>query len=183
MDRVTLKESVEKAISYGLAPGTADRIGALARAGKLGTLLWEWRYGGEDREQEAGNLLTRRIAKRLGIRHVGEQGKIDYMRLRLACRQVLREWFSPECDTCNGVKEVSGEHKRVVCQTCNGTGTRRYSDEERAKALKITELEYRKHWDRKFAEIRSMITSRDAETGAVVRQQLREDVKTLEVID
>lgn len=172
MDRVTLKESVGKAVSHGLSPGTADRIGALAKAGKLGILLWEWRYGGVDREIQVGNLLTRIMAKKLKIRCVGEN-KANYIRLRLACRQVLREWFAPECDTCQGVREIAGEHKRVICPTCGGTGERRYSDHERARALQTTVPEYRKGWDKAFSLIRAVITGRDAETARIVREQLR----------
>ena len=168
----TLKESIGVAISYGISPGTELRIGAFAHAGKLGMLLWEWKNAGLPKGQECENLLTRRAAKRLKIRHVGEQIR-DYMILRLACRQVLVEWYLPECPACHGVKEVSGEHKRVICEECEGFGLKRYTDVERAIKLGIEPGEYRKVWDKRFREIRDMVVGHDAETGAIVREQLR----------
>ena len=172
MDRVTLKESVGKAISYGIAPGTADRIGAFAMAGKLGILLWEWKYANLPKGVESENLLTRRAAKRFKIRHVGDQ-RIEYMTLRLACRQVLSEWYLPECPACHGVKEVSGEHKRVVCQTCEGHGLRRFNDYERSSAIGLSQADYRKVWDKRFRDIRDMIVGQDAQTGSIIREQLK----------
>lgn len=168
----TLKESIGVAISHGLAPGTADRIGAFAMAGKLGMLLWEWKCGGLPKGIEAENLLTRRAAKRLKIRHVGKQIR-DYAILRMACRQVLMEWYLPECPVCNGVKELQGEHKRVVCDACEGFGLKRFNDYERALKLGIELPEYKKDWDRRFREIRDMVVAQDAGTGAIVREQLR----------
>lgn len=172
MDRITLKESIGKAISYGISPGTMDRIGAFAHAGKLGMLLWEWRYGGQPRGVEAENLLTRRMAKRLKIRHVGNQIP-EYQTLRLACRQVLMEWYLPECPACHGVKELQGEHKRVVCHVCEGVGLKHFKDEERADKINVDLGQYRKIWDKRFREIRDMIVGHDAETGSIVREQLR----------
>lgn len=168
----TLKESIGVAVSHGVSPGTIDRIGALAHAGKLGIILWHWKYANEPRGIEAENLLTRRAAKRLKIRHVGKQIR-DYAILRMACRQVLMEWYLPECPVCNGVKELQGEHKRVVCDACEGFGLKRFNDYERALKLGIELPEYKKDWDRRFREIRDMVVAQDAGTGAIVREQLR----------
>lgn len=170
-DRVNLKESIGRAISYGISPGTADRIGAIAMASKLGILLWEWKYAGLSKGLESENLLTRRMAKRLKIRHVG-LGE-EYKTLRLACRQTLLEWYAPECESCKGVKELQGEHKRVVCDRCQGLGLRRYGDIERAKALRVSAGQYKEVWDRRCREIRDMIVRHDAETGMIVREQLK----------
>jgi hypothetical protein len=171
-DRVTLKESIGKAISYGISPGTELRIGAFAHTGKLGMLLWEWKFAGLSKGLEAENLLTRRMAKRLRIRHVGSQ-KQEYLTLRLACRQVLYEWYLPECPTCSGVKEITGEHKRVVCETCKGLGLKHFHDYERSDAIGVQIPEYKKTWDKRFREIRDMIVGQDAETGSIVREQLK----------
>lgn len=159
-------------MSYGISPGTELRIGAFAHAGKLGMLLWEWRYAGLPKGLEAENLLTRRMAKRLKIRHVGKH-KQEYLTLRLACRQVLLEWFIPECPTCNGVKEIQGEFKRVVCHVCQGLGLKHFHDYERADSLGIQIDQYRKVWDKRLREIRDMVVGNDAETGSIVREQLK----------
>lgn len=171
-DRVSLKESIGKAISYGISPGTELRIGAFAHAGKLGMLLWEWKYANLPRGLDCENLLTRRMAKRLKIRHVGNQIQ-EYLTLRLACRQVLSEWYLPECPACHGVKELQGEHKRVVCDRCEGQGLKRFNDYERAEALNVSTGDYRKTWDKRFREIRDMIVGQDAGTGAIIREQLK----------
>lgn len=176
-DRVTLKESVGKAISYGIAPGTADRIGALAHCGRLGMILWHWKYGGESRGLEAENLLTTRSAKRFRVRYVGTQ-KQTYLRIRLAARQVLAEWYLPECRTCLGVKEITGEHKRVICPDCRGDGNKRFSDEERAVKLGVSTDEYKKIWDKRFRDMRDMIGGEDGMTATIIRDQL----KTLDTV-
>lgn len=168
----TLKESVGVAISHGLAPGTADRIGAFAMAGKLGIVLWEWRYGGLPKADHCENLLTTRTAKRLRVRYVGSQ-KITYLRIRKTAKQVLREWYSPECQMCVGVKEISGEHKRVVCPSCDGQGVKRYTDTERAEAIGVSLTEYRNEWDKHFRAMRDMVGGDDGMTGAIVRDQLK----------
>ena len=168
-DRITLKESVGKAVSYGLSPGTADRIGALAHATKLGNILWHWKYGGESRGSEAERLLTRKAAKRLKVNGLTSEHVI----LRASCRQVLIEWFMPECRVCLGVGELSGEFKRVVCVACNGTGLKRFHDYERAETIGVAVEIYRKVWDRRFREIRDMVVSHDAWTSAIIREQLR----------
>lgn len=176
-DKVTLKESVGKSIARG---STDSKIASLARAGKLGIMLWHWKYAKEDRALEAENLLTRRSAKRLRIRSIGT-GKMEYELLRVACKQALSEWFSPECQFCAGVKEVNEVHKRVVCDRCNGSGVRNYEDWERYDALQITKTTYLKLWDQRFKVIHALIVGKDAETGAKVREQLMQDEALLEI--
>ena len=175
--KISLKESVGISIAKGK---TDTKIAALARAGRLGIILWHMRYAGENRAVEAENLLLRRSAKRLRLRHVGE-GKMEYRLLRLACRQALIEWMNPNCEVCHGVAEVSEIHKRVVCNKCEGTGVRNWSDWERCDALKITKIHYEKTWDKRFKVIHGVITGKDAETGAKVREQLMTDEALLEI--
>ena len=167
---MSLKESLGSAISHGYLENP-ERIAALSRAGKLGSLMWRWRYGGQDLALFASNLLTRRAAKRLKIR--GYQA--DYEKLRKLCAQVLREWYSPECQTCLGVKEVAGEHKRIVCEACNGVGIKRYGDYERSEAIGVSLATYKAIWDKRFREVHAMSTAMDAETYLIVREQLQED--------
>jgi hypothetical protein len=176
-DRVTLKESIGKAISKGK---TDPRIAALARAGRLGIILWHWKYAKEDRAEEALNLLTRRSAKRLRLRHIGE-GKMEYRLLKAACRQALAEWYSPECAYCGGRGEQKEEHKTFTCPKCEGSGVRNYTEWERADALMISNLHYQHVWDRRFRVIHSLIVGKDAETGAKIMEQLTEDEAHLEI--
>lgn len=158
-----------------------DRVAALGKAGKLGRLLWHWKYGGDEHgKQAAFNLLVRRAAKRLKIRHVGEDGRDEYETLRRACSHVIAEWLSPNCPQCKGAREIVSK-TLTVCPTCEGSGLRRYSDIERATAIHIDVVHYRKTWDRRVSEITLILAGADAETVAVVRTQLLDDEAKIKV--
>lgn len=153
-----------------------NRIAAFGQAGKLGRLLWHWKYGRDEScAQPAFNLLVRRAAKRLKIRHVGDE-KQAYETLRLACAQMLREWLQPYCRSCQGARIGTNDRGVVTeCPSCNGAGLYRYGDTERMRALKVSREDYEQTWARRLYEIYGTITGSDAETGAVVRTQLGDD--------
>ncbi len=154
-----------------------NRIAALGKAGKLGRYLWHWKYGKDGAcAAPALNVLVRRAAKRLKIREVGEQGRIEYAILRRACIQMLHEWMSPHCRKCNGAKEMIGERGILVqCDACQGSGVRNYPDEERIDALKIERKLYEAKWSRHLRDILSMITAEDIEVALIANTQIHDD--------
>lgn len=135
-----------------------DRVGAFGLgAGKMAQFLMHWQASTSDEEKalwlrKAWRLLIRRTAKDFGVRNKGDAGKRSYAVLERACLQVLSEWSNPSCVVCIGVGKVGVKRYEVshdiqlddvICQGCNGTGTRRYSDQERMQFIGInkTELE------------------------------------------
>lgn len=149
-----------------------DRVGAFGLgAGKLAQFLMHWQASTNDEERvlwlrRAWRLLIRRTAKDLKIRNVGEAGKRSYAVLERACFQMLIEWSNPECQTCAGVGkigvkryEINNEVKvdDLICHACSGTGTKRYTDFERMRALNIGPKDV-EIWDERLSLIMVEIT-------------------------
>lgn len=150
-----------------------DRVGAFGLgAGKLAQYLMHWQASTGDHEKalwlrRAWRLLIRRMAKDFRVRNVGDAGRRSYAVLERSCFQVLSEWSRPECVVCIGVGklgvkryEVNNENKvdDLICQQCNGTGTRRYSDRERMEFIGINKSELEKVWDERLGLILVEIT-------------------------
>lgn len=147
-----------------------DRVGALAHASKLGRLLYHWRYAGQGRY--AGPVLAelaRKARRRLRIGKFHE----EHPTLIRACKQAMREWYSPQCGNCQGAREVVTNKLRLVCPVCTGTGLRRYSDIERLNALALDRAGY-EPWNGRMRELLLILTERDGDAARVVRHQLRE---------
>lgn len=154
-----------------------NRVAALGQAGKLGRLLWHWKYGRDETcAMPAFNLLVRRAAKRLRIRHAGEAGKADYETLRHVCAQVLQEWLHPHCRACNGAQQAVNERGvMTACPSCGGSGVHRYRDADRMRAARLGQHDYERAWARRFAEVMGIVTGCDIHSGAVVITQLNDD--------
>jgi hypothetical protein len=150
-----------------------DRIGAFGLgAGKLAQYIMHWQASTGEAEsvlwlRRAWRLLIRRTAKDFRIRNVGDAGRRSYAVLERACFHVLTEWAHPECLTCSGVGKVGVKRYEInnqvqvddlICQGCSGTGTRRYTDQERSKALGINNDELEKVWAERLGGILVEIT-------------------------
>jgi len=149
-----------------------DRVGALARASRLGALLFHWRYAKQDRFARAVlSEVVRKSRRRFQI----SEFHVEHPALVAACKQAMREYYAPQCSTCNGAREIIEQKLRIVCHTCRGAGVRRYSDYERANALGMNLAAYRAGWEKRLGEILSMLAANDAGASGVVRYQLREN--------
>jgi hypothetical protein len=147
-----------------------DRVGALAKATELGRALFHWVYGGDETASRSAykHLLKKAQRKTRVYRHHKE-----FSLLEAVVKLVLYEWKYQHCIACGGAKEFMDEEKKlkIVCQTCRGSGKRRYSDGERMDALKMDAFTY-KRWERNISEVWHCVTGADISTAVVCRAQL-----------
>jgi hypothetical protein len=150
-----------------------DVVGAFGLgSGKLAQYIAHWQASTNEAEvtlwlRRTWRLLIRRTAKDFRIRNKGDAGRRSYAVLERACFHSLMEWAHPECITCAGVGKVGVRRYEVApdvqvddlfCQSCRGTGTRRYSDKERVVALGVTQDELEKVWSERLSGIMVEIT-------------------------
>lgn len=146
-----------------------DRILALATADRLGSLLWRLRLVNDARSfHPAALILAHRVrrsnAKGRPLTHAVEQ--------RLAER-VITEWLDDVCRACVGRGHRVAKDSPVAlhaCTTCNGTGRRRHSDAERAKAMGFTVSSHA--WSERFAWAHALVAAVDRQTWVSVAVQL-----------
>jgi hypothetical protein len=164
-----------------------DRIGAFGLgAGKLAQYIMHWQASTGEAERvlwlrRTWRLLIRRTAKDFRIRNVGDAGRRSYAVLERACFHVLTEWAHPECGTCAGVGKVGVKRYEIaqdvrvddlICQACNGTKVRRYTDSDRAHALGINKDELEKSWGERLGLIMVEITKAVARGNYGTRERL-----------
>jgi len=106
-----------------------DRVAALgcaARFSPMGTDLFRWAYAGDPR-----------AAVRVMV-HLADEVRRSF-RMPVAfvegvCRQAMTEFTAWACPVCDGRKDVTlGNGVKVVCDSCDGTGLRRYSNGDRRR--------------------------------------------------
>ena len=108
-----------------------DRVAASGKAPTLGLQIWKARYMLESKAyQDAIKGLTAHYL----ARYRAEQPDIA----RMVVEEVLSEFMGPSCVSCNGARELVEGDLRVTCESCGGTGLRRYSDAERASRMKLS---------------------------------------------
>lgn len=156
-----------------------DRIGALSRATSLGSALWRWGYAGDT--QALGSALKhllRKAQRKLKV----YKGHRDFETLLNTCKLVLYEWKFRNCMGCGGGGEIesdfdsTGKGTQVKCSVCSGTGTKRYSNEERMEALKLSDFNEFKRAENMISQVWVCLAGADGGTGAVVRDQLEHHI-------
>lgn len=85
--------------------------------------------------------------------------------------QCLHEYLSPFCAECNGAKEMVLEALKVTCPACDGSGVRRYSDEDRARAMQVS-YGLTKRLAHKIRWVLGEINTMDREVNSVLAAQL-----------
>lgn len=145
-----------------------DRVGALGRATDLGRALYHWGYAGDETSlRSAYKHLLRKAQRKVKVyRHHKE-----FPILERVCKMVLFEWRFPLCHSCGGAGELVTDQLRVICQTCSGSGKKRYSDEERMQALGVEAVSYAE-WERAVAQVWLCVSSADLNAEHVCRHQL-----------
>lgn len=125
-----MREAISKSLSSSLEwddsehQRAIDKLTAFSYAEKLGTLLWRVKYFNDASSYRPAVFL---LAKALPRLNKGIAIKVS--------QQVMNEWLYGFCQVCLGAKEVlSGEHV-ILCNSCGGSGVRKYTDAERAKAI------------------------------------------------
>lgn len=146
-----------------------DRVGALAHATKLGRLLFHWRYAGQGEANAVLEELLIKARRRFQI----AKGHKDHDLLIRACKQAMREYYSPECRACGGAREVVEKKLRVLCWRCDGSGLERHSDGVRVQALRLDHEAYRATWEARLTTILQILGAADAGAAADCHNQLR----------
>ena len=149
-----------------------DRVGALSFATKLGRLIFHWKYARQERF--AGPVLFELLRKARHRFQIAKQHR-EYDVLGNACLQAMAEFYSPGCEDCDGAGEMIHDGLRIVCQSCLGSGQRRFPDHERISILRIDSHTYRATWERRLQEILGILSKNDSSATAECRVRLGRD--------
>jgi NADH pyrophosphatase NudC (nudix superfamily) len=74
------------------------------------------------------------------------------------CKQVIHESAFSFCPSCNGRKEIKIDEKVLQCETCQGSGYNRHTDQQRAFSLGVSAEAYAKGWGKKFQIVQSVFS-------------------------
>lgn len=118
-----------------------DLVASLAAASRLGSDLFRAADNDAAAFRRAILLLTRDTMVRTRIGRSQAQ-KLSYL--------AIRETLHWQCRKCDGAGQVIVGDLKVVCPKCEGTGLHRWSDNDRAKIMKI-ELAKWPMWSKKYS--------------------------------
>lgn len=142
-----------------------DRVAAAGNTDDLGLALWRAKYLSEAkgyRDARAGLIaLYRNVIARFEQQDVVEK-VVD---------QVLHEYLSAMCISCNGAKELMCGDLRVTCQACAGVGVRKYDDMSRARTMGLGFSRVRR-LSRSMSLLTAEISARDTAVNAVIAANL-----------
>lgn len=143
-----------------------DRIGAAGRAAidcPIGILVWKAR---DSLETAAYLSLQKELFRRFTKRY-----RDDETIARAIVSQALHEFFSSDCRNCQGTKEVLYQECKVTCPECQGSGTHRYSDSERARTMQLSyaRVKYSAH---KLAWLTNLLGTEDRRFSLLMSAQL-----------
>lgn len=152
-----------------------DRVAASGKVDALGLRLWKAKY-----MLESQAYLDARV--RMQGRYLKRWPKCPpWMKLKII-EQCLAEYIAPQCVACRGAKEMIVGEKRVICEKCEGSGARRYSDGDRARAMRVSHAEAVRHMSI-FDCITDEISFMDSEVNKnLVIELEREGVDTAPII-
>jgi hypothetical protein len=159
MERRTITVAEPKLVACTLASGDlnhnplvesgADRIGALAAAPLLGSLLWRYKWAND----QAAGIRAKEVLKAVML-----GTKSDAVVERI-CEIVVDEWVFDKCVACygRGYSIMDGTPiARAACRVCNGSRVWRHSDAQRRLQLGPYRKLYAKvehHFGRAHAKI------------------------------
>lgn len=119
MFKASFGRDLTSSLESGVQEMPVDRIAAFSKAPRLGTLLWRLKWG-----------FDATVYKRT-IELLAEEAHTS---MKMA-EMLIREWLNPNCESCNGAKELILEDRRIQCPKCQGLGLKRYSDHARARFM------------------------------------------------
>ena len=150
------KEDRERAI---------DRIAAAGFADPLGIALWRAKYLSE-------SLAYRDANKRLVDLYRDSRSKHEtQFVVEKIVDQVLHEYLSSACRACDGAREIIVGELRVMCDTCGGSGVRKYDDMGRARMMSLS-LDRIKRLSRSIGWLAAEVSARDIAVNTVLLVQL-----------
>lgn len=144
-----------------------DRVCASGKASPLGVNLWKARYMLESAAYESSKKGL--IALYLE-RYRREEPRV----VAAVIDQCLHEYLSPFCSTCNGAREMMVGELKAVCASCQGSGIRRYTDEERAGMMKVS-YGLTKRLAHKFKWLMGEMHGMDRDVNVVLAEQLERE--------
>lgn len=74
------------------------------------------------------------------------------------CQQVVHEAAFSFCQTCSGRKEIKLDEKVLQCQSCQGSGHHRHTDQQRALALGLSLESYHRGWAKKLQMVQGVFS-------------------------
>jgi hypothetical protein len=155
-----MREAISNALSSSLDwddsehERAVDKLTAFSYSKRLGTLLWRLKYHNDHTSLKPAVFL---LAKELPRLNRGIAIKI--------CEQAVHEWLMAFCPVCFGAKEVrSGEHI-VICGACGGSGVRKYTNAERARAIGA-------NMEKQFKQIHDLIGGIDRHVSEMTKLKL-----------
>lgn len=150
------KEDRERAI---------DRIAAAGFADPLGIALWRAKYLSEAMAyRDAHNRLV-------ALYREGRSKFESPIVVGKIVDQVLHEYLSSACRTCDGAKELVVGDLRVTCDTCGGVGVRKYDDMGRARMMGLS-LDRVRKLGRGIGWLAGEVSGRDIAVNTVISEQL-----------
>ncbi len=90
---------------------------------------------------------------------------------RKCVEQALSEYLGPQCKDCGGSKELMIDQQLKLCPTCDGSGLRRYTDDQRAGRMKIE----RRNVERRAGKMRwiaEQLGEMDRQVNVVMNMEL-----------
>jgi hypothetical protein len=141
-----------------------DRVAASGKASPLGVSLWKARYMLESR---AYHDAIKGLIQRYLDRYKREDGNMA----RIIVEQAISEYLAPFCVDCHGAREMVIQDLKVTCQTCHGSGVRRYTDYDRARLMKLS-LERVRNLSRKMQWLTDEMGTMDRAVNLVLNAEL-----------
>ena len=144
-----------------------DRVAASGKCSPLGLAFWKARY---QLEAKAYQDARKGLIALYKERYRREEHPIVIK----VIEQCLHEYLSPFCDSCKGAREMVLDDLRVTCPACDGAGVKRYSDEDRARAMQLS-YGMTKRLAHKIRWVLGEIHSMDREVNSVMAEQLERE--------
>lgn len=142
-ERLTSSVVTDNLASNDLKLMPVDFVASLSGATETGSdIMRSANYDGAALRR-ALLLLTKQVIDALRI------GRGPAMRLSVVALNEILHW---QCRTCNAAGQVVTGSLKVICPTCEGTGTHRWSDHERAKRAGIDVSVWSK-WEKKYIAV------------------------------
>lgn len=141
-----------------------DRVAAAGRCPTLGVNIWKARYMLESKAyQDALGQLRLHFSDRYRAESLDIAKRI--------VEQCFHEFLVNACKDCNGAKELMAGELRVICETCEGSGIRRYTDFERARSMKLS-MQRVKSLNHKLNWLLGEIQSMDNQVNTIMAAEL-----------
>lgn len=116
--------------------------------------------------QEASEQLVRHYLSRFKAESQGIAERV--------VNECLHEFLGPVCIVCSGRKELIAGDLKITCAECDGSGLRRYSDVDRARAMQLS-LQRVRLLSRKISWVMTELFELDRAVNSVMGAELERD--------